>query len=221
MSDMSGKTSAKIYWDSCVFLAWIQEEKPPKRKLADMEGISRAIQMAARGEAVIFTSVITHTEVLASKMETKAKKRYEDVFERPEVIEIGVDHPIAILASEIRDFYIGARDNLPEDQRKKALTVSTPDALHLATAILYGAEEFHTFDGDDPARADGLLRLGDKVATYDLKVKKPDDREEPPPLLAPLTVETIKQVTAPPIKAIASSAAEIAASPSLPTTEKK
>jgi predicted nucleic acid-binding protein len=141
------------------------------------EGLERVARLVDRGEMLLFTSVITHTEVLASKMEETAKKRYAEVFQRPEVIEIAVDNPIAVLASEIRDFYIQARDRLPVEQRKKALTVSTPDALHLATAIYYEASEFHTFDGDDSSKSDGLLRLGNKVATYSLNIRKPDDQQ--------------------------------------------
>lgn len=174
---MSGKTKPKIYWDTCVFLAWIQEEAPPKRKAGDMEGLERIITLVNRGEMLLFTSVLTHTEVLASKMEDGAKSRYSAVFQRPEIIEIAVDNPIAKLASEIRDFYIQAREKLPAEQREQALKVSTPDAIHLATAIHYGAEEFHTFDGDDEKKRDGLLRLGDNVATYALKVRKPDDKQ--------------------------------------------
>ncbi len=174
---MSGSTKRKIYWDTCIFLAWIQEEKPPKRKPGDMEGIESVIKSLSRGELLILTSVLTHTEVLASKMNDRAKKRYGDIFERPDVIEIAVDHTIAILASEIRDFYIQAKDNLPEGQRKAAMIVDIPDSLHVATAITYEAEEFQTFDGDDGGRPNGLLRLGDQVATYTLKVRKPVDSE--------------------------------------------
>ena len=110
-------------------------------------------------------------------MNEKARKRYTDIFQRSDINEIAVDYPIASLASEIRDFYIQARDLLPENQRKKAMTVETPDALHLATAILYKADEFQTFDGDDRSRPNGLLLLGDKVATHDLKIRKPIDHE--------------------------------------------
>lgn len=174
---MSGKAKPLLYWDSCVFLAWIQEEGPPFRKVEDMDGLQRVARLVGKGEMKLCTSVLTHVEILACKMDDTAKKRYENVFLRPEVIEIGVDSPIALLASELRDFYIAAKDRLPIEQRKNALTLSTPDAIHLATAIHYGAEEFHTFDGDDKSNPDGLLRLGNMVAKYPLKIRKPDDQQ--------------------------------------------
>ena len=194
---MSGNTKPKIYWDSCIFLAWIQGEGPPKRKLGDMEGIESIVKLLSRGELLIITSVVTHAEVLASKMGAKAKKLYEDIFQRSDVSEIAVDHQIALLASEIRDFYINAKDKLPADQRRNAMTVDTPDALHLATAILYEADEFQTFDGDDGGRPNGLLRLGEKVATHDLKIRKPVDHEHALLIGVPALVLTNTPAAAP------------------------
>lgn len=70
---MSGKTKPIIYWDTCIFLAWIKEEKPPQRKPGDIEGIEWIAGKVTSGEMLLFTSVITHTEVLASKMDDIAK----------------------------------------------------------------------------------------------------------------------------------------------------
>ena len=49
---------------------------------------------------------------------------------------IGMDSKVASLAHDLRDHY-GASG---------AKTLSVPDAIHLATAILYRVDEFHSFD---------------------------------------------------------------------------
>lgn len=49
-----------------------------------------------------------------------------------------------------------------------------PDAIHLASAILYDATEFHTFDGARAgANKAGLLTLDGNVAGHRLKICAP------------------------------------------------
>ncbi len=55
----------------------------------------------------------------------------------------------------------------------KVVGVATPDALHLATAIIHEADEFHTFDGGDDNKTLGLLGLSGNVAGHKLKIDKP------------------------------------------------
>ena len=55
-------------------------------------------------------------------------------------------------------------------------TISVPDAIHLATAILYRASEFQTFDGGGTGKSLGLLRLSEKVAGHRLVICKPQSR---------------------------------------------
>jgi PIN domain len=52
-------------------------------------------------------------------------------------------------------------------------TLSAPDAIHLATAILYRADEFHTFDSDGSSRSLGLLPLSGDVGGHRLIICKP------------------------------------------------
>jgi hypothetical protein len=72
------------------------------------------------------------------------------------------------LSQQLPDYYQRQRaiDGLP--------TLTTPDAIHLATAIYYGASEFHTFDErDEPRRRRALLPLSGNVAGYPLVIIKP------------------------------------------------
>ena len=51
--------------------------------------------------------------------------------------------------------------------------MSTPDAIHRATAILYRVTEFHTFDHDGNAKLLGSLPLSGNVGGYRLTICKP------------------------------------------------
>lgn len=76
-------------------------------------------------------------------------------------------------ASAIREYY--------ENQKEKR-KVKTPDATHLATAIIYKANEFHTMDGlqKDGSKHRKLLALsGDKGVDY-LKIVHPYPLNQPP-----------------------------------------
>ena len=50
--------------------------------------------------------------------------------------------------------------------RRPADELTTPDAIHLATAIAIGCDRFFTFDGQDPKEKRGrkLLPLGPTIA---------------------------------------------------------
>jgi hypothetical protein len=79
-----------------------------------------------------------------------------------------VNARIARIAHDIRDFYARRNDGLP--------TLTTPDALHLATAIAYECAAFYTLDAKNrPDKNRSLLSLsGGLVAgRYRLEVAKP------------------------------------------------
>jgi hypothetical protein len=60
---------------------------------------------------------------------------------------------------------------LSKEIREWNSKISTPDAIHLATAILYEAEEFHTTDGGGKRkRAGDLIPLNGNVAGHRLRI---------------------------------------------------
>jgi predicted nucleic acid-binding protein len=156
-----------VYWDTCVFLAWMNDEKRPA---GDMEGLGKIATLVERAEVILITSTITRAEILQSKTPSEAMKKYDTLMRRSNVVPQNVDLPIAKLTSELMDFYINSDFEL-----------LTPDAIHLATALHYNAEEFHTFDGVDPNQKPrnkrytkcGLLSLNGNVAGRPLKVVRP------------------------------------------------
>ena len=163
-----------IYWDTCVFLALIKDEKRPNN---EMDGVNDVANKLYKDHITLLTSDITEGEILASMLSDEAKQKLKDMFKRRNCRSVSADKKVNRLASEIRDYY----------QQQKAIdglpTLLLPDAIHLATAILYSADELHTFDGnDDRNRRRALLPLNGNVAGHTLKICKPPIPAPPPPL---------------------------------------
>lgn len=141
-----------FYWDACIFLAWLKNERRPD---GEMEGLAEVVSLITRGEVTLITSVLTRVEVLESTLSQNAQKLFEDIFKHRNIVRINMDEHVSIFAHKIRDYYKSTGNSL-----------ETPDAVHLASAITYGAEQFHTFD-------DKLLRLNGTVAGYPLVICQP------------------------------------------------
>jgi hypothetical protein len=153
----SGKE--KIYWDACIFLAWLKDESGDP---GVMEGIEDTGQQVNNNKAVLMTSIITQSEVLASKMPKTAQTKFDNLFKRRNVQWINHDTRVGKLSHDIRDYYA-----------QRSINLSTPDSVHLASAILYEADVFYTLDGSGKKKRGCLLPLDGKVAGHKLRIKKP------------------------------------------------
>lgn len=154
-----------IYWDTSVFLAWIKNEDRPNR---EMDGVNNVATQIHKDHVILLTSTITTGEILDSTLNELARQRFTDLFKRKNFQRASADERVMELTSKIRDYYQQQKDvdQLP--------TLTTPDAIHLATAILYGASEFHTFDENNEKRKRrALLPLNGNVAGYPLVICKP------------------------------------------------
>lgn len=161
-----------IYWDTCVFLALIKDENRPNN---EMDGVYDIANKIYKDHIILLTSDITEGEILDSMMSDEAKQKLKDVFKRRNCRTVAADKKVNHLAKEIRDYYQQQKsiDGLP--------TILLPDAIHVATAILYSADEFHTFDErDDKNKRRALLPLDGNVAGYPLKICKPPLPPPPP-----------------------------------------
>ena len=140
-----------------------------------MEGVRDVAMGVHKNHCTLLTSTITETEVLASMLSPEARAKFRELFMRRNCQMVSADHRITRLSSELRDHYQiqKAIDGLP--------SLSTPDAIHLATAIHYKASEFHTFDErDDPKKRRALIPLNGNVAGHALVVCKPPVPEPHP-----------------------------------------
>lgn len=79
-----------------------------------------------------------------------------------------MESKIAAVAHDLRDYYSNRKAEFG------GKTLSTPDAIHLATAIIYRVSEFHTFDNDGDAKSLGLLPLSGDVGGNRLIICKPE-----------------------------------------------
>lgn len=146
----------KYYWDTCIFLAWLKNET---RAPGEMDGLAEIAAMIDRREAVLVTSVVTKTEVQQSSLDSYGRKRFEEIFQRRNIMLCDITEAISDLASEIR-----------EHCQKNSRKIETPDAQHLATAIAYKVGQMHTFD-------DRLLNLNGAGTGHPLVICKPQGKQ--------------------------------------------
>jgi predicted nucleic acid-binding protein len=154
-----------LYWDTSVLLAWIKDEKRPNR---EMDGVNDVAEAITKGHYILLTSVFTQAEVLNSTLSDEARIKFRGLFQRKNCQMTAADQRVISLSHDLRDHY----------QKQKAIdslpSLGTPDAIHLATAILYEVKEFHTFDErDEPRKRRALIPLSGNVAGHNLTICKP------------------------------------------------
>lgn len=140
----------RVYWDSCTWLGLINEEENK------WPGCEYIISEAFKGNLEILVSAITLAEVYKTKCEPPYKMiaeendmAIEDFFGQSFVVIASVDEEVAIRSRGLLRYY-----------SDKGLRKPT-DAIHLATAIMYGADEMHTFDGSDLLCLNGMVKNDD------------------------------------------------------------
>ena len=157
-----------LYWDSCVFIAWLTNEDRPT---GELDGIRDIVERAKGREVSIITSALTYVEVTETKVGAGVMNMFDDLFKRRNMSRPAVDMRVAKLARDLRDYY------LSRTQEYSGKTLSVPDAVHLATSILYRANAFHTFDRKNRHGTLGLLPLSGNVAGHGLVISKPEIKQ--------------------------------------------
>jgi len=165
-----------FYWDACMFYEVLGNEVVAAQKRAKVDEILAANE---KGENLIITSVISHLEVLPEKLEGKGAKDAEDylaLFDAVHFVEVEISANIILRAREIRNHYYRA----PDEKGNGYKMMDLGDALHLATASIYGVTEFHTRDRDQKGPKVplvGLYAAYDETklcAKYDLEIVSPE-----------------------------------------------
>jgi predicted nucleic acid-binding protein len=149
------------YWDACIWIAWIMNEKRPNR---EMDGVHEIVEAADKNRVSIIVSELLTLEMLRGKWPPGGAQKFDDLFKRKNIKRVPITPNITNLSQQIRDFYVA----------KGEKTLSSNDAAHIATAINYEATQFHTFDdGQTDRRWRSLLALNGDVAGYPVTICKP------------------------------------------------
>jgi predicted nucleic acid-binding protein len=164
------KPNRKIYWDTTCWLAWLNDERHVW-PTSVMQGLEDVVYEVESGSAVLFTSAVTRGEIFFGRLDLDKKNKFAKLMRRSNVREINADPRVMDRVSSIREYHSA-----------RGQRIETADAAHLATAILYRADEFHTMDGlqKDGGKHRKLLKLNGDVGGYNLKVVHPYPRNTPP-----------------------------------------
>ena len=158
IGDMIMADQKKVYWDACAWLGLLNGETDKSQALEVVW------KRAEKGDVQIWTSAFCIAEVYRVKCEKDWAKLSQDhddqinnMFDQPFVETVQVDTEIARLAKKLLRTHEGLK--------------KPSDAIHLATAVHWDLEQFHTYDGSD------LLHLDGKVQTDNggqISICKPD-----------------------------------------------
>ena len=144
----------KEYWDSCLFLAYLQN-KPQEREL--VETISALLRRAESGDTLIVISTLVLAEIRPLyPYDPNHEEVVWDLFrtDRPHLKMVNVLPRIADLSATIGG-------------QHQAITV--PDAIHVATAWSERVNVMFTLDGSP----DKERRRSGKLLFYDGKIGRP------------------------------------------------
>jgi predicted nucleic acid-binding protein len=158
-----------FYWDANVFIAWLKGETCwPTGVIIGMDDVAREVHA---NKAILFTSTLTSTEIFQGSLTKAEKEKLSLLLQRSNVNQIAPDPRVADRASAIREFYNSLGNK-----------IKTPDAIHLATAIIYKADEMQTMDGLElkSTKKTKLLTLNGDVAGYKLSIVNPYPLNSPP-----------------------------------------
>lgn len=136
---MSGKKRADpplVAWDSCVFLAWYNNEE--EKNLGDIEHLLREVR---NDKFVMLVSAVVCAEVMDQAGRSDAGTLFRKFVKRTSILQANVDWRVAEKAVVFREKVCDLLKSRTLDKGLKA-----PDALIAATAAVYRADVLHSYD---------------------------------------------------------------------------
>lgn len=132
------------YWDSCVFIAYLNDERDAYGTRID--DIGQFLDEARSGKCKIYCSTLTLAEITRKTLKTARVASFSDFLAdfRSVIVPIDPDPTTMMMAGHLRGFSYTKTGG----ERK----LMTPDAIHFATALTLvdtykvPLDAFHTFD---------------------------------------------------------------------------
>lgn len=168
----------KVYIDSCVYIWYFSRPRKSKsidislQEMKDRQLMVRTLlQMASENKIVLMTSVYTKIETAYTDEEQKTGRLIEEVLEKMDAVfdDNNITKLIDVsptIATKSREIVRNTRFS------NSAKLIKPKDAIHVATAITYGAEKFYTYDQT-------LLNWSETDAVENLKICLPDIESVP------------------------------------------
>ncbi len=128
----------RLYWDACVLIYRLQDVEPWNRSIASA--------LAAIPAPKLVVSELGRMECRVKPLREADQvtlAKYDKFFAAPTLGWVPHDRPVFDLAADLRAHH----------------ALKTPDALHLAAAIVGGCSEFWTNDRRLEQAAEGRLRV--------------------------------------------------------------
>jgi predicted nucleic acid-binding protein len=142
----------KVYWDSNVWLGFINDES------GKADRCRHVLNEARLGNYEIWTSALTLAEVF--KVSDEKGKPFPLPFNRDIEFENFVQQGFVVIVQVDADIGIDARRLL----RKYQVLKKPADGVHLASALANSMDEMHTFDDVNLTPLSGLVNRADGVA---------------------------------------------------------
>ncbi len=139
----------RLCWDSCIFYAALKGEE---HRAGELEALKERTRQFNDGQLEILASTLVLAEVRSSKLTAEESKNFESMIRRSNALLVDVNPRIASLAAELRDKY----------HTEQGKHLSVPDAIHVATAIVFDCEMWTT-DAANKKHEAGILTFAKSI----------------------------------------------------------
>lgn len=158
---MSGSSKSVVYWDSSAFIALIKGEQ------LHGDGVADALKTQAsafdRGEIILATSTIGVAEVLAMNLPDGPRDQFEAMVRRSNFQLVAASETISREAARLKVHCYGKEKN----GDGQPYLLSTPDAIHVVSAMRINADVLVTLDSDNkPTKVENRVMGMTKVADH-------------------------------------------------------
>jgi predicted nucleic acid-binding protein len=127
----------RIYWDACVLLSYVDDDADRVTEIDEL------LRRARAGHIEIVTSIVSQVEVAFSRNEKEDQTLDDEVESR--INELWTPNS-PIKPVEFHEVIAGTARSLMREGVQHGWRLKSHDAIHLGTAKLMGATDFHTYE---------------------------------------------------------------------------